>query len=104
MAGLSKNQPIRHCPQPSSLPALGISAFCPEHAGKLRHSEPESEAETPGIGAFGTAKEELSLPASGRFGMGQRCGSGEPEGALLGTPLYRQVDLPNEPVRGQLGR
>src|SRR3954449_1927186 len=35
---------------------------------------------------------------------GWRCGSGEPEGALLGTPLGRQIDIANEPVRGQFGR
>jgi hypothetical protein len=36
--------------------------------------------------------------------MGWRCGSGEPEGALLSRPLDWQIDIPNEPVRGQFGR
>src|SRR4051812_34914299 len=35
---------------------------------------------------------------------GWRCGSGEPEAVLLGRPLGRQIDIPNEPMRGQLGR
>ena len=46
--------------------------------------EPKTELETPGIGAFGGAEEELSLPTDWRFGMGWRFGSGEPKGALLG--------------------
>ena len=51
-------------PQPTSLPVLGISVLCPENAGNPRHFEPETEPETPGIGAFGTAEWELSLAAN----------------------------------------
>jgi hypothetical protein len=83
---------------------LGISALCPVNAANPRPFEPESEPETPGIGAFCTAEWEKSLSANGRFGTGWRYGSGEPERALLGTPLGRKFDIPNEPVRGQLSR
>jgi hypothetical protein len=42
--------------QPTSLPVLGIFALGPENTGEPRHFEPETEAETPGGGAFGTAE------------------------------------------------
>jgi hypothetical protein len=50
---------------------LGISALGPENAGKPCPFEPEIEPETSGIGAFGTAAEELSPAANRRFGMGR---------------------------------